>query len=74
MFWKILIGILFFYFLLRFLFRFVLPIVRVTRHTQAKMNEIRKKMEEMEAQQTKVNTSKHNKTTEGEYIDYEEVK
>lgn len=75
MFWKILFGALFFYFLLRFIFRFVLPIIRVTRKTQAAMSEMRRKMQEMEQQQhQQQQSSRVQQKAEGEYIDYEEIK
>jgi hypothetical protein len=50
--------------------RFVLPIMKMTRMTHQHMNDMRKKVDEMQQQQT---TQKH-KRVDGDYIDYEEVK
>ncbi|MFA6057629.1 MAG: hypothetical protein WC756_05495 [Taibaiella sp.] len=55
---------------IRFVMRFVLPIMKMTRMTHQHMNDMRKKVDEMQQQQT---TQKH-KRVDGDYIDYEEVK
>lgn len=55
---------------IRFAMRFVLPIMKMTRMTHQHMNDMRKKVDEMQQQQT---TTKH-KRVDGDYIDYEEVK
>jgi len=63
-----LIGLLF-----RFLFRFILPIFRITVATTGR---IRQMLDQMRAAQQKTNDSveKKNVKKEGDYIDYEEVK
>ncbi len=49
--------------------RFLLPIMKMTRMTHQHMNDMRKKMDEM--QQPKARPAKR---VDGDYIDYEEVK
>lgn len=60
------------FFLARFVLRFLLPIMKMTRMTHQHMNDMRKKMDEM--QQGDNNRQNQNKRVEGDYIDYEEVK
>lgn len=52
--------------------RFLLPIMKVTRMTHQHMNDMRKKMEEM--QQGNSTRPQQHKRVDGDYIDYEEVK
>lgn len=54
---------------LRFVMRFILPIMKMTRMTHQHMNDMRKKMDEMQQ-----GSSRQAKKVEGDYIDYEEVK
>lgn len=49
--------------------RFILPIMKMTRMTHSHMNDMRKKMEEMQHQ-----AKAPPKRVDGDYIDYEEVK
>jgi uncharacterized protein YoxC len=76
--WKFIITTIIIYFLARFIFRFVIPIVRVTRQAQSNINDLRSKMEHMQEQQQSTQRqstrSTPPKTIDGEYIDYEEVK
>lgn len=58
------------YFVVRFVNRFVMPILRITRMTQHQMNDMRQKMNNMEHQQQ----NRSSKRVEGDYIEYEEVK
>lgn len=60
------------FFLARFVLRFLLPIMKMTRMTHQHMNNMRKKMDEM--QQGENSRQSQNKRVEGDYIDYEEVK
>lgn len=57
---------------IRFVMRFLLPIMKVTRMTHQHMNDMRKKMEEM--QQGNSTGPQQHKRVDGDYIDYEEVK
>ena len=50
--------------------RFLLPIMKMTRMTHQHMNDMRKKMDEMQQGSTP-HTAKR---VDGDYIDYEEVK
>lgn len=59
------------YFALRFFMRFLLPVVKMTRMTHQHMNDMRKKMEEM---QQGNNYKQQQKRVDGDYIDYEEIK
>lgn len=56
----------------RFVFRFLLPIFRITMVTKNKMKEMQQKMEDMHNQNKK--RERDSRTIDGEYIDYEEVK
>lgn len=62
-------------FVLRFIFRFLLPVVSMTRAAQDKLHQMQQQMEDMQQkqQQTPPASKKANKI-DGDYIDYEEVK
>ncbi|WP_118950844.1 hypothetical protein [Taibaiella helva] len=70
MIFRIVLFLVVVFLLLRFLMRFVLPIMKMTRMTHQHMNDMRKKMEEMQQGQG----SRPSKRVDGDYIDYEEVK
>lgn len=68
---------LFLFFLIRFVLKIVLPILRVTRMTHAKMNEMKHAMQNMAQQQEshfKAEQTVSQKKVDGEYIEFEEVK
>ncbi len=69
----LLYGILF-YFIARFITRFVLPIFQITRAAQNKMKEMQQQMEQMQQQEQARQNAPRNKSVEGDYIDYEEIK
>lgn len=56
--------------LIRFVMRFLLPIMKMTRMTHKHMNDMRQKMDNMQQQ----NNSTKQRRVDGDYIDYEEVK
>ena len=59
--------------IIRFIIRYLLPIISIGRSTHDKLKEMQRKMEEMQhQQQAKDNANKRPK--EGDYIEYEEVK
>lgn len=61
------------FFLLRFILKFLLPVVRVVRNTQMHMQDMKRRMDHMQEGQNAA--PKHqSKRVDGEYIDYEEVK
>ncbi len=71
-----LLRILFWGFILfmvfRFIFRFVFPILQITKTARDRLQQMQKQMEEM---QHKSNPPQQKSTTkEGDYIDYEELK
>ncbi|MBS1778012.1 MAG: hypothetical protein JST70_01720 [Bacteroidetes bacterium] len=70
-FWSIILTLLF-----RFIFRFLLPVVTITRAAQSKMAQMQKQMEDMQrAQQTPQPASQQRTNKiDGDYIDFEEVK
>lgn len=77
--WKFIITAVVLYFLVRFVFRFVLPIVQVTKQAQSNINDLRSRMEAMQEQQGQSSQqfksqSKNRQPIEGEYVDFEEVK
>ncbi len=71
-FWSIILTMI-----VRFVFRFLFPVMSVTRAAQDKLNQMQKQMEDMQraqnAQATASAQKKPNKI-DGDYIDYEEVK
>lgn len=73
---KFIIGALFLYLLIRFIFRFVLPIFRVARQANRAMSEMKSKMQEaqQQAQRPEPDHRHSVSSNEGEYIDYEEIK
>lgn len=61
------------FFLLRFILKFLLPVVRVVRNTQMHMQDMKRRMDHFQEGQNPA--PKHqSKRVDGEYIDYEEVK
>ena len=56
---------------IRWIFRFIMPLLKLTRMTHQKMNDMKNHMDQG---QNKPNPDKPNRKKEGEYIDYEEVK
>lgn len=69
--WSIIIS-----FLLRFVFRFLLPLFQITGAAQERIRQMQQQMEEMQ-QKANNNTAKASakpKQVDGDYIDYEEVK
>jgi hypothetical protein len=67
---RFVLFLLILFLLLRFVMRFVLPVMKITRMTHSHMNDMRRKMEEMEQKQR----APQPKRVDGDYIDYEEVK
>lgn len=73
--WKLIITVLVLFFIARFVLRFVLPVIRVTRQAQSSINDLRSRMEAMQQQQPSAQPdNKQRPAVDGEYIDYEEVK
>lgn len=57
----------------RFISRFLLPIFQITRATQNKMRAMQEQMNAMQQEQKNKKPS-NEKSIEGDYIDYEEIK
>jgi uncharacterized membrane protein (DUF106 family) len=66
--WSIIISVL-----LRFVFRFLLPVIHVTGEAKKRMSHMQKQMEDLQKQQQRQQPSRSSKI-EGDYIEYEEVK
>ena len=66
------------YFVVRFIFRFVIPVTRAARDMKSKMNEFQTRMQEQQQQQTAAQRPESVKQPltpkEGDYIEFEEVK
>lgn len=81
---RLIITILILYVLYKLIFDYVIPISRGASDFKRKVNEMRKMQEEqfrrqdaenqVNRQQSTVNQTSSTTTTDGEYIDYEEVK
>jgi len=82
---KTIIGCILLFFVFRFLYRFLVPIIRVTRATQKSMSDLRNQMQNMQnaqgfAQnqqqqaQAQPQAKKATPQIDGEYIEFEEVK
>lgn len=67
MIFRILLLLFIGYFLVRFILRFVLPVVRMVSATQKQMRNLNDKMDQMKKTESK-------KKIDGDYIDFEEVK
>jgi uncharacterized membrane protein (DUF106 family) len=59
------------YMVYKFVRRFLMPIMKMTRMTQNHLNDMRQKMEHMEQKQ---NNHQSSRRVDGDYIDYEEIK
>lgn len=70
---KFLFLVLIFYFLFRFITRFLLPVMKVSRMASTRMREMQQQMEEMQQKANNPVTPKP-RTVDGDYIDYEEIK
>ena len=68
---RIILFVIIAYFVIRFVNRYLLPILKITKMTHHQMSEMRKKMDNMEQQQQQ---QKQSRRVDGDYIDYEEVK
>ena len=84
---EILVTILILYLLYKLVFDFVVPVAKTTSHIKSKVNEMRSMQEEQLRKQqqqtqsqgptrntTKPSSTKNTTTTDGEYIDFEDVK
>jgi hypothetical protein len=58
----------------RFIVRFVFPILQITRTAQDRLRQMQKQMEEMQHKNTPPSKPVNNSVKEGDYIEYEEVK
>lgn len=58
--------------ILRFITRFLFPVINVARATQERLRQMQQQMNDMQQEQQKQKTAPEVK--EGDYIDYEEVK
>lgn len=67
---RIILFVVIIYFVVRFVNRYLMPILKLTKMTHHQMGEMRRKMENMEQQQQQ----KQSRRVDGDYIDYEEVK
>ena len=81
----VIVTILVVYLLYKLVFDFIVPVARTTSHFKSQVNQMRKMQEEhtRKQQQTqnasfsnkaKASSEKSTTTTDGEYIDFEEVK
>ncbi len=75
MLFKFIIFLLFFYLIIRFVTRFLLPMFKVVNTANESIKQAKEQMQRME-QQNRTQSQPQTKTEkiEGEYIDYEEVK
>lgn len=72
---KMILWAFFFYIMFRFVTRFLLPVIQVTRKAKAHMRDMQQQMDQMQQQANNPNTSyKRPKVQEGDYIEYEEIK
>ena len=71
---KIILWTLVFYVLFRFITRFVLPILKVTRMASSRMRDMQQQMEEMQQKANNPSPAPEPKIKEGDYIEYEEIK
>lgn len=62
--------------IVRFVFRFLFPVMTMTKVAQEKMMQMQQQMEDMQRRQNAASQPKASakKNIDGDYIDYEEVK
>lgn len=70
MIFKFILFLVILYMLVRFVMRFLLPVLKITRMTHQQMNDMRRRMDEMQGGKS----PRQQKRVDGDYIDYEEVK
>ena len=79
----VLVTILILYLLYKLIFDFIVPVSKTTSHFKSQVNEMRRQQEARTQQQqpqatpkqpNKTSSTKNTTTTDGEYIDFEEVK
>jgi len=80
----VLVTILILYLLYKLIFDFIVPVSKTTSHFKSQVNEMRRQQEARTQQQqqpqatpkqpNKTSSTKNSTTTDGEYIDFEEVK
>jgi hypothetical protein len=78
----VIVTILILYLLYKLIFDFIVPVSKTTSHFKSQVNEMRRQQEaRMQQQQqtppkqpNKTSPAKNSTTTDGEYIDFEEVK
>ena len=82
----VIVTILILYLIYKLVFDFVVPVARTTSHFKSQVNDMRRMQEEQLRKQqqqtqrpaqptkTKPSSSKNTTTTDGEYIDFEDVK
>lgn len=78
---KYLLWAILFYFLIRFIFNFLIPVIRTGRHMRAQMKEFQNNMNQQNQFDNSKNEynaapqqQKNHKEKTGDYIDFEEVK
>ena len=65
------------YFLYKFIFDFIIPLFRATRHIKKQVNEFQNRMQQQQQEPAQQNTFTKQTTTPskaGDYIEFEEVK
>ena len=76
--WQFIFYVFLAYLLYQFVFRLVLPIYRTTRQVRKGFREMQEKMNQHQQprsqQRTQASGFETNKNTQGDYIDFEEVK
>ncbi|QEC68079.1 DUF4834 family protein [Panacibacter ginsenosidivorans] len=81
---EVVVTILILYLIYKLVFDFVVPVARTTSHFKSQVNEMRRMQEEQmrkqqqqaqnPTQQSKPSSTKNTTTTDGEYIDFEDIK
>jgi hypothetical protein len=83
---EVVVTILILYLVYKLVFDFVVPVAKTTSHFKSQVNEMRRMQEEQLRKQqqqqsqgptrstTKPSSTKNTTTTDGEYIDFEDVK
>lgn len=71
---KIFIFLIAIFFLLRFVLRFIMPLVKITRLAQNQMQQMKGKMDAMQQEHNQPTPNRASKKIDGDYIEYEEVK
>ncbi len=73
MLFKVILWVVILFFIIRFVLRFVTPLLQISRITQDRLKQMQQQMDDMHQNNNRTRSQESTKAKKGEYIDYEEV-